>query len=140
MELTDEHFNPETYMVIDRITGEEVQVHIFIEKVKENGWEKAWAKTLAEYMNINGTGVQKVLSYFLAERDNNNIVVGTNRGIAKKIGVSSRTVNRTMVAMQEKGFLKKVQNGLWFVSPRMIRNGYNGKGVMLLRLWDESDN
>ncbi len=137
MNINEERFNPETYMVIDRITGEEIKVDIFIDKVKKAGWEKVWAKTIAEYMKLSGGGVQKVLSYLIAEKDSRNLIHGTHRGIAEELAVAPATVSKVLAKAQKEHFIKKVSNGVWFLDPRMIRYGSNGHGVMLLKLWDE---
>ena len=49
--MNDDYFDPKRYEVRDLETGEILNVDIFVEKVKMNGWQKAYAKNVSEYIN-----------------------------------------------------------------------------------------
>jgi len=132
-----DYFNPDTYAVIDKITGEEVDVSIFIEEVKSGYWEKAYAKTLADYIKIGGTGSATVLAYLLRTKNSDNLVLATRDEMIKGSGASRGTVSKVIKALTEKGFLKLIRSGCYMISPKLIRHGSNTRGAMLLRLWSE---
>ena len=136
--MTDirDRFNPATYMVVDRITGEEVDVAIFIEKASKSGWQKAYAKTLASYINIAGDKASAVLSYLIEEKDSSNLVHGTQAEIATNSGASIAVTKRVIKKLLEKDMIKIVRSGCYMLTPKMIRIGNNYQGAMLLRLWD----
>lgn len=132
-----DYFNPSTYMVIDRVTGEEVNVGIFIEKASANGWQKAYAKTLSEYIKCGDGKSVDLLAYILEKKDQSNLVQGTQREIARKSNVSLAVVARTMKALTEKKLLKKIRSGCYMVSPNVMANGNKKVGAMVFRLWGD---
>ncbi len=132
-----DYFNPSTYMVIDRISGEEVNVGIFIEKASVNGWQKAYAKTLAEYIKCGDGKSVDLLAYIIENKDQSNLLHGTQREIAKNAKVSLAVVSRTIKALTDKDLLKRVRSGCYMVSPSVIANGNKKVGAMMFRLWGD---
>jgi hypothetical protein len=130
-----DRLNTATYMLIDRVTGEEIDIKIFIEKCSSDYWEKAYAKTLAEYIGITGSGYNKVLAFLLKEKNAENIIIGTVRGISEKLVISTATTTKLFGILRKKGFIKKVNNGCYMISPLLIRHGGQVRGAMMLRLW-----
>jgi ribosomal protein S25 len=137
MKYENNRFNPATYMVIDRITGEEVPIQIFIEQANCEYWEKAYAKTLAEYIGIVGVGSSNVLAFIIKNKQKNNLLVSTFEEIAKKSNVARSTVDRIFKELKKRGFIKKVRNGCYMVSPKLLVHGSKTHGAMLLRIWGE---
>lgn len=132
-----DYFNPDTYMVIDRITGEELPVGIFIEKANTNGWQKAYARTIAEYIRCGDGKSVDLLAWIIENKDHNNMIYGSQRYMAKKAKVSLSIVSRTFRALKNKKMIKQVEQGQYLVSPDLMRNGNNKAGAMMLRLWGE---
>jgi len=135
--MRDDYFNPDTYMVIDRVTGDEVPVQIFIKEASAGYWEKAFAKTLSEYIGVTGASTHKVLAYLVKNKTSNNLINGTVREIAKNCEVNPRTVSSLFVTLQKSGYLKLIRSGCYMLSPKIMRHGSNNKGAMLLRLWGD---
>lgn len=133
----DDYFNPATYMVIDRVTGEEVNVSIFIERASTKGWQKAYAKTLSDYIKCGDGKSVDLLAYILEKKESNNLLHGTQREIAKASKVSLAVVARTLKALTEKGLIKKVRSGCYMVSPKVMANGNKNVGAMIFRLWGD---
>lgn len=137
MKESHDYFNPATYMVVDRITGEEVNVEIFIEQAGVKGWQKAYAKTVSDYIKCGDGKSVDLLAYIIKEKDNNNLLHGTQRELAKLSGVSLAVVARTLSALTKKGLLKKVRSGCYMVSPKIMANGNKKVGAMIFRLWGD---
>lgn len=133
--MKHDYFNPATYMVVDRVSGEEVDVAIFIEKAKVSGWQKAYAKTLSEYIKCGDGQAVKFLAYILDKKDGKNMIYGTQREFAKLSGVSVSIINRTMRALADKNLVKKVRNGCYMLSPEVMRNGSDKVGAIMFRTW-----
>ena len=73
-----------------------------------------------------------VLIYILEHTEAaNNTFIGTYRSLEKSVGVSYDTVRRTITLLQGKGFLKKVSNGVYQVSPTIMMKGSNTKSLLL---------
>ena len=136
--MRPDYFNSATYTVTDNITGEVVDVAIFIEQASRSGWQKAYAKVLAEYIRCGGGKSEQLLAYIIEKKDGNtNILHGTQIEIAKMSGVSRPTVARVFETLIEKGMLKKIRSGAYLVTPKMLVNGNKKVGAMVLRLWGE---
>lgn len=135
--MNKDYFNPETYMVIDRVTGEEVNVAMFIEKASASGWQKAYAKTVSEYIKCGDGKSVDLLAYIIENKEYNNILNGTQRELAKKAGVSLDVVTRTMRALQKKKLIKLVRSGCYMVSPKIMMNGNKNVGAIMFRLWGD---
>ena len=133
----EDRFNPDTYQVVDVVTGEVVDMKIFIEKVSKNGWEKAYAKTLADYINCGGDKSSQLLAWIISSREK-NMIHGTQSEIAEKSNVSLPVVKRVMKKLLDKDLMRKVRSGCYMVTPKMIRNGNTVTGALMMRVWDES--
>jgi len=76
-----------------------------------------------------------VLIYILEHtRSSDNTLSATYRQISNATGVSLDTVTRIMGKLQKIGFLTKVHNGLYCVSPDVIMKGDDRKKMMLLHI------
>ncbi len=133
----ENYFNPSTYTVIDKITGEELPVSIFIEKASTSGWQKAYAKTISEYIKCGDGKSVDLLAYILKNKTSENMLLGTQRELAKNLNISVGVVTKTINALRKKGMLKMVRQGCYFVNPDIMRNGNNKVGSMMIRLWGE---
>lgn len=135
--MNEDYFDPKRYEVRDLETGEILNVDIFVEKVKMNGWQKAYAKNVSEYIKCGDGKSVDVLAYILKEKDGYNQIYGTQKEIAKNAGVSLDVVTRTMRALKAKKLIKLVRNGTYMLDPDVMRNGANSRGVMMFRKWGE---
>lgn len=132
-----EYFNPSTYEITDKITGEVVDIQLFIERVTKDKWEKAYAKTIAEYIGIGGSASCKVLAHLISARDSKNLILGTQREIAKELQIAPKSVSTVFKVLRERDMLKEIRSGCYFLSPKVIAYGNRVHGAMLLRIWGE---
>lgn len=130
-------FNPATYMVVDRVTGEEVDIKIFIEQVGKDKWEKAFAKTVAEYIGAGGNSACYVLAYIIRNHNAQNLVLATYEEIARECKCSQTTVGKVFKALYAKKLMREIRGGCYFLSPKVMSYGKKGHGAMLLRLWSK---
>ena len=135
----DNYFDPETYQVIDLLTGEPVDVKIFIEKASQSGWEKAYAKTIAEYIECGGGSSERFLAYLIRFKDSKNMIYGTTKEMAINSSSSDAVIKRVIRRLKERGMIRKMRNGAYMITPKMIRNGSKERGAMLLRIWDQNN-
>jgi len=133
-----DYFDPERYAVFDKETGEEMPVQIFLQDVKPEYWEKAYAKTLAEYFDLVGDAPTRVLTHILKSKDANNMVYGTVREFAESVGVAKGTISNVMKKLRDHGFIKMIRSGAYMLSPKVIKHGSYTRGAMVMRLWNES--
>ena len=126
-------------VLINKRTGEEIDVAIFVQTARQAGWEKAYADVLAGYIDCGGSKSATALAWIIKSRKNGNYIYETQTEIAEQSGVSVSVVKTLFKKLIAKGFVKKVNIGKYIVSPRMIRNGDNQKGAMNLKLWTNTE-
>lgn len=127
------------YSIIDRNTGEEMPVDIFVEQISKEYWERAYAKVLAEYIGVAGTATNNVLAWLIKNKDSNNQIIGTFSRIAEECNTTVPTVSTLFQKLYKREFLRKVQNGIYMLSPSLLRHGSSTKGAILFKRWGDCD-
>lgn len=128
------------YKLFDTERNEWVQADIYATDASKQGWQIVYARTLADYFDLTGHAPTKVLAYFLRKKSSDNLVIGSFEDIAEATGVSRRTVASMVKTLQKKGFLAKVKNAVYMVSPKLMRHGSRTKGIVLFRTWEDVTN
>lgn len=126
----------------DMETGELIEVDQITKRAL--GQKQFWKIYLMDFLQVLGGFEFKqldVLIYILEHTDpGNNTFIGTYRKICTEADVSRDTVSRTIHLLMEKGFIKKVQTGVYQVSPNIMMKGSEHKKSLLLNYFqDEKD-
>lgn len=126
--------------LIDEDTGEHIEVDQITKRAL--GQKQFWKIYLMDFLQVLGGFEYKqldVLIYILEHTEAaNNTFLGTYRSLEKNVGVSYDTVRRTITLLQSKGFLKKVSNGVYQVSPNIMMKGTEHKKSLLLNYFEDS--
>lgn len=128
--------------LVDQDTGELIEVDQITKRAL--GQKQFWKIYLMDFLQILGVLDSKqidILIYILEHTEAaNNTFIGTYTKIQTEVGVSRPTVATVMRKLQEHGFIKKVQNGVWQVSPNIMIKGNEHKKSLLLNYYaDEAD-
>ena len=119
---------------INKQTGEIVT----FDNIKKTvyGQKNFWKCYLMDFLSILGIIDNKQLDIFIFICENTNpstnLFIGTYKKIAKDVGCCEATITKIMKKLQAHGFVKKVQNGLWFVNPNLLMKGNDQKRQILL--------
>jgi DNA-binding transcriptional ArsR family regulator len=134
LKITDE------WELINKLTGEIRPLITFEDCGKHERWDKVYARSLADVLNLVGDEKTKILAYLLRHMDHQNRVIETIRSISTATGISKTTVNKTLQILQDNDYLHKVRNGVWRFSPHVIMRGNKQFGAAVIRSWiKESD-
>lgn len=124
--------------LVDQDTGELIVVDQITKRTY--GQKAFWKVYLMDFLQVLGGFEYKqldVLIYILEHTDSStNTFIGTYRAVAEKSGVSYDTVQRTIKLLLSKEFLKKVQTGVYQVSPEIMLKGTDHKKQLLLNYYD----
>ncbi len=127
--------------LVDPETGEIILVDQITKKIY--GQKNFWKMYLMDFMSVLGIIDSKQLDIFIyiAENTNpsNNIFIGTYSKISKDVNVSRPTISTIMKKLQVNNFIKKVQNGVWFVNPNIIMKGNDHKRQILLSYFENDE-
>ena len=126
------------YSIFDNQTSEILPIDPFVEHIAPGYWEKAYAKTIAEYIGIAGNSSAVVLGWIIQNKDTNNLVHGSFAEIAMACEVTKHPVSGVFQKLYKKQLIKKIRNGCYLVSPNVLRHGGKTRGIMILRLWNDS--
>jgi DNA-binding transcriptional ArsR family regulator len=100
-------------------------------------WEKSYGKALANMLDAGGDDRARVVATLIRRRDMANYVYMTISEIAAKSKVSTKTVNRTLKALEDKNFIIRVRNGKLMFSPHVMRRGETSQGLAVVTMWEQ---
>jgi len=101
-------------------------------KVKKEFFYKVWLADLMQVLDLLGNKKMLVLEYLLARMDNENKIVATHRKIAEELNISTKTVSDTISMLQKENVLKRLQNGVYQLNPKIVFFGDNKRQDYLL--------
>ena len=120
--------------LIDKETGEVIEVDQITKKVY--GQKNFWKLYLSDFLPVLGIVESKqvdILIYILENtHPSTNMYIGTYKTIRKNTKASETTIAKVIKKLQEQKFLKKIQNGLWQVSPNIMMKENENKRQLLL--------
>ncbi len=127
--------------LIDQETGEVIKINQITKRVL--GQKHFWKLYLAEFLQILGVLDSKQVDVIIYILDNtepaNNTFLGGQRDIAKDVGVTIQTVSRVMVKLQNKGFVNKIKNSVYQISPEIMMEGADHKKSLPLNYYNDEN-
>lgn len=127
--------------LIDEETGDIIEVDQITKRAL--GQKQFWKIYLMDFLQVLGGFEYKqldVLIYILEHTESaNNTFIGTYRSLEKNVGVSYDTVRRTLTLLQNKGFLKRISNGVYQVSANIMLKGSEHKKSLLLNYYNDEN-
>ena len=123
----------------DNDTGEVFEAEQIIKRFY--GQKQFWKVYLSDFLDILGILQSKqvdILVYIIENTDSStNLFLGTYKKIAKNTNTSEPTIATVMKKLQDNKFIKKIQNGAWQVSPRIMMKGSDFKKSLLINYYNE---
>lgn len=123
--------------IINTKTGEIYPIPVY--EAKQDRWERVYAKTLVDMLNITSESKTQVIAYLIKNKDYNNVVMAPIKKISEETGCSSKTVQRTLALLEENKFISRLQRGVVMFSPHVMRSGRNDQGMAVLRRWQDQE-
>lgn len=120
----------ETYMNTE--TGELVDMPKFVIKGGDINFEKVWIWHLCDAYELVGNKAISVLNYFFQNRDQNNLVIGSQRKIANALGVSSTTVANITSKLKANDIISMPQQGVYRINPEVMWKGSHRSRMQVL--------
>lgn len=126
--------------LVDQDTGELIEVDQITKRAL--GQKQFWKLYLVDFLQVLGVLDSKqvdILIYILDNtKSSDNTYIGTYRKTAEGTGVSLDTATKVMRKLQDNNFMKRVQNGVYQVSPTIMMKGSEHKKSLLLNYYDDS--
>lgn len=112
-------------------TGQVVEANQLLTKTERQGFEITYLMYFFNLFNELGGQKYKVVEYILKNKDNNNILIITQRELAKKCKVGLQTVNHTVKILKEAGLIQ-TKTGAIMLHPKISHRGGSGKEKYLM--------
>jgi predicted transcriptional regulator len=123
--------------LIDESTGEVIEADELLRTESSQNFVKAYMSHIVMMLNLVGGKKIKVVNYIL---DNihwsNNTLIATNREIAKKTGISYKTVADTLRILEESQIIKR-KTGAIMLNPNLLLKGDESKKKYMLVKFEE---
>ena len=127
--------------LVDTETGEAYDVQQITKRIY--GTKNFWKIYLMDFMQVLGILDSKqvdILCYIMEHTQAaTNTFIGTYKKIAAEVGVSEPTIATVFRKLQKAKFIRKVQNGVWVISPNIMVKGNDFKRNMLLTYFNEQE-
>ena len=129
----------ETYIKQD--TGEIAEMQVVKIEERDANFHKLWLGHILQSIDLIGNQKTKLAFWILDNLDSNNQLIMTQRKIAEKIGMSTKTVSTTIKALVESNFLNKINSGAYRVNPDVLfKGGKDNRLNVLLQYRTEKNN
>lgn len=123
---------------INATTGEIEEMQITSIEDRDFNFTKIWMKNFIATMDIVGNQKTKFCYWLIDNLNRDNILIGTQRELAGKSGVSLQTVNVTMKLLMDADFLRKRSSGVYIVNPDIIFKGTRNKRMNILNQYSNA--
>jgi DNA-binding transcriptional ArsR family regulator len=100
-------------------------------------WDKVYGKQLANMLDAGGEDRARVIATLVRNKDMANFVHLTVTEIAEKSKVSTKTVHRTLKALEDKNYIHRIRNGKLMFSPHVINRGDTSMGLAVVTMWKQ---
>ena len=121
----------ETY--IKQETGELTEMQVVSIEDRDANFHKIWLEHIIHSMDIIGNQKIRFAFWLIDQMNSDNQITMTYRQMSDKSGVSLDTVQRTIKALTDSGFLKRYNIGVYQVNPDVIfKGGKNSRMNVLL--------
>lgn len=126
---------PTNWGIINMDSGEITPVDRMDEK--PGRWDKVYGKQLANMLEAGGEDRARVIAALVRNKDMANFVHLTVTELATKAKVSTKTVHRTLKALEDKNFIHRIRNGKLMFSPHVINRGDTSMGLAVITMWKQ---
>ena len=107
-----------------------------ITKCDRNGFEITYLAYLFDVFDQLGGQKYKVFKYIVEHKSADNTLIITNRELAKKCDVSTKTITETLKLLKEKGLIA-TRTGAIMVLPKIAHRGKVGREQFLMHKFEE---
>ncbi len=126
----------ETY--INQTTGELQEMQVVNIEDRDFNFHKLWIGHIINSLDLIGNQKVKLAFWIIENLNRENQLIMTYRQIAEKSGISLDTVRRTMTALIESNFLKKINNGAYQINPDVIFKGTRNGRLNVLYQYNQT--
>lgn len=99
---------------------------------RDFNFHKIWLEHILTSIDIIGNQKTRLAFWIMNNLDKENRLIMTQRMIAEKTKMSTKTVTETLKALISSNFLQKVQSGVYRVNPNIVFKGGKNQRIDVL--------
>lgn len=122
-----------------RTIGDPVIADASITKCDRNGFEITYLAYLFDVFDQLGGQKYKVFKYIVENKSSDNTLIITNRELAEKCNVSTKTISETLKLLKEKNLIA-TRTGAIMILPKIAHRGKVGREQFLMHKFEEFGN
>ena len=122
-----------------KVISEPILADASITKCDRNGFEITYLAYLFDVFDQLGGQKYKVFKYIVEHKSSDNTLIITNRELAAKCDVSTKTISETLKLLKEKGLIA-TRTGAIMVLPKIAHRGKVGREQFLMHKFQEFGN
>ena len=122
-----------------RTIGEPVVADASITRCDRNGFEITYLAYLFDVFDQLGGQKYKVFKYIIEHKSTDNTLIITNRELAQRCNVSTKTITETLKLLKEKGLIA-TRTGAIMILPKIAHRGKMGREQFLMHKFQEFSN
>lgn len=123
--------------LIDQETGEIIETTEIERKAKDINFHKIFIAHIIEALDSIGNQKIKLLTFLLANKNSDNLIIMTQREMAEKSQISLKTVSSTLRLLMDNNFIINKSPSVYVVNPNMIFKGSGQKRMNILLTYEE---
>ncbi|MBO5421437.1 MAG: replication/maintenance protein RepL [Oscillospiraceae bacterium] len=121
------------------LVGDPFVADASLTKVDRNGFEITYLAYLFDVFDQLGGQKYKVFKYIVEHKSSDNTLIITNRELAQKCDVSTKTVSDALRLLREKKLIA-TRTGAIMVLPKIAHRGKKGREQFLMHKFEEFSN
>lgn len=121
------------------LVGDPFVADASLTKVDRNGFEITYLAYLFDVFDQLGGQKYKVFKYIVEHKSSDNTLIITNRELAEKCEVSTKTVSEALRLLREKKLIA-TRTGAIMVLPKIAHRGKKGREQFLMHKFEEFSN
>lgn len=119
-----------------KVISDPILADASITKCDRNGFEITYLAYLFDVFDQLGGQKYKVFKYIVEHKSSDNTLIITNRELAAKCDVSTKTISETLKLLKEKGLIA-TRTGAIMVLPKIAHRGKVGREQFLMHKFQE---
>ena len=119
-----------------KVISDPIVADASITKCDRNGFEITYLAYLFDVFDQLGGQKYKVFKYIVEHKSTDNTLIITNRELAKKCDVSTKTITETLKLLKTKGLIA-TRTGAIMLLPKIAHRGKSGREQFLMHKFEE---
>ena len=118
-------------------TGEVIEMNVYSKPTSDNNFHKMWAGPWIEILLNSSDKKLRVLAYLFKSKNSENIVIASQREIAKACGISIQTTSKSIAMLKSLDCVRILRDSVYQVNPSLVFKGSSNSRTEALSVYQK---